>query len=340
MKSITAQNSLTTKIFHINHDSNIPKYRQLVKNINAAISQNLLNYGDVLPSVNQLCEEASLSRDTVFKSYQLLKSQGVIDSVPNKGYYVAKEIRRVFLLLDTFKAYKEVMYHTFTSSLPDNYIVDVQFHNYNAAIFQKLVEDSVGQYSNYVIMPFNDDKVKLSLSKIPNDNLLIIDWNTFDTNTNNVIFQDFGKAFEISLTEALPHLKKYNTLNLVYPFYTNHPKATRDYFNSFCNEHNFESTTITGKNNFELQKNALYICVSERSLGYILSECNSKNIVIGEELGLISYNETPMKKFIQNGISVISTDFELMGKRAAEFVLGEENIQQIIPTKFIKRQSI
>lgn len=331
---------MKSTVFNINHNSDIPKYRQLVNNINSAISKKLLNYGDVLPSVNQLCEEAKLSRDTVFKSYQLLKSQGVINSVPNKGYYVAREIRRVFLLLDTFKAYKEVMYHAFTSSLPDNYIVDVQFHNYNANIFQKLVDDSVGHYSNYVIMPFNGDKIKTTLNKIPKDDLLIIDWNTFNTNTKNVISQDFGAAFKNSLTEALPDLKKYDTLNLVYPFYTNHPETVKAYFNSFCAENNFKSNTITGKNDFELLKNQLYICVSERSLGYILSECTSKNIRIGDELGIISYNETPMKQFIQNGISVISTDFQLMGRRAAEFVLGKENIQQIIPTKFIKRQSI
>lgn len=331
---------MKSTIFHINHNSDIPKYRQLINNINAAISKDLLSYGDALPSVNQLCEEANLSRDTVFKSYKLLKSQGIIDSVPNKGYYVAKEMRRVFLLLDTFKAYKEVMYHAFTSSLPANYIVDVQFHNYNAEIFQKLVEDSAGQYSNYVIMPFKDDRIKLCLEKIPKDNLLTIDWNAFDTKNNNIIVQDFGEAFQYTLINALPELSKYEALNLVYPNYTNHPEIIKDYFTLFCKNNTFKSKIITGKNDFELQKNQLYISVSERSLGYILSECKSKNITVGEELGIISYNETPMKQFIQNGIAVISTDFELMGKRAAEFVLGKQNIQQIIPTTFIKRQSI
>ena len=331
---------MKSTLFNINHDSDIPKYRQLVNNINSAISNKLLNYGDVLPSVNQICEEANLSRDTVFKSYQLLKSQGVINSVPNKGYYVAKEIRRVFLLLDTFKAYKEVMYHAFTSSLPDNYIVDVQFHNYNVDIFQKLVEDSVGQYSNYVIMPFANAKIKTCLKLIPKENLLIIDWNTFEAKNSSVIAQNFGKAFEGVLNTALPDLKKYEVLNLVYPNYTNHPEVIKDHFNLFCKKNKLKNTIITGKNDFKIHINNLYICVSERSLGYILSECNSKNIIMGKELGLISYNETPMKQFIQNGISVISTDFKLMGQKAAEFVLGEQRIQQIIPTTFIKRQSI
>lgn len=326
--------------FDINHESDIPKYRQLVNNINAAIANNLLNQGDVLPSVNQLCEEVNLSRDTVFKSYQLLKNQGVIDSVPNKGYYVAKEIRRVFLLLDTFKAYKEVLYYAFTSSLPENHIVDVQFHNYNVDIFQKLVEDCVGQYSNYVIMPFDNAKVRSCLKLIPKENLLIIDWNAFENKKNSVIVQDFGLGFQNSLTSALPCLQKYDTLALVYPRYTNHPKIILNYFSAFCELHGFQYLLHEGNNDFPINKNTLYICVSERSLIYILEQCQENNLDLGKDVGVISYNETPMKKFIQNGIAVISTDFRLMGQKAADFVLGNKNIQQIIPTTFIKRQSV
>ena len=45
----------------------------------------------MLPSVNQLCEEAKLSRDTVFKAYAILKDSNRVVAVPNKGYYVANE---------------------------------------------------------------------------------------------------------------------------------------------------------------------------------------------------------------------------------------------------------
>lgn len=328
------------KLYHINHHSDIPKYRQLVHNINTAIAQNQLNYGDILPSVNQLCEETKLSRDTVFKSYQLLKSQGVINSVPNKGYYVAKEVRRVFLLLDTFKAYKEVLYHAFTSSLPSNYIVDVQFHHYNPSIFQKLVQDSKGQYSKYVIMPFNHSKVKEALKLLPHNEVLIIDWDVFDDNKTNVIAQNFGESFEKSLEKALTFIKKYKALHLVYPSYTNHPEIIKTHFKHFCEVHKFNYEIVTGLNDFQLQKAVLYLTVSERSLGYLLSECKKNQLTISKDLGIISYNETPMKEFIGQGISVISTDFKLMGQKAAQFVLENIPLKQTIPTTFIKRQSI
>ena len=117
--------------FAINHQSDIPKYQQLVNLINDAIGESILKQGYKLPSVNKICKLTSLSRDTVFKAYSILKENGVIESVPNKGYYVANETKKVLLVLDTFKAYKEVLYHSFVNNLPDNIITDVQFHHYN-----------------------------------------------------------------------------------------------------------------------------------------------------------------------------------------------------------------
>ena len=328
------------QLFTIDHSSDIPKYRQLVNSVNAAIAQNQLHFGDILPSVNQLCGDTKLSRDTVFKSYKILKDQGVIDSVPNKGYYVAKEMRRIFLLLDTFKAYKEVLYHNFINSLPENYIVDVQFHHYNPEVFEKLVNDSLGNYSSYVIMPFNCNEVKSVLTKIPKDNLLVIDWDVFDNDFTNVICQDFGEAFYDSLKQALPELKKYHTINLVYPKYTNHPKIITKNFSKFCKKHKLEHIISKGANNFKVSEGTAFLCVSERSLSYLLTQCKENNFEIGKDVGIISYNETPMKQFIGKGISVISTNFELMGKKAAEFVLNTEKAKLTIPTKFIKRSSI
>lgn len=37
---------------------------------------------------------------------------------------------------------------------------------------------------------------------------------------------------------------------------------------------------------------------------------------VGKQVGVISYNETPLKKIILNGITTISTDFHLMGGKA------------------------
>jgi len=80
--------------FTVNPQSNLLKYQQLIDSINEAISRNLLRVGDMLPSVNQICNESSLSRDTVFKAYAELKNRGIVESVPNRGYFVAKAVTK------------------------------------------------------------------------------------------------------------------------------------------------------------------------------------------------------------------------------------------------------
>jgi len=47
-----------------------------------------------------------------------------------------------------------------------------------------------------------------------------------------------------------------------------------------------------------------------------------------------------MKKYVKNGISVISTDFELMGQKAAEFVTSNKPVQFEVPTILKLRSSL
>jgi DNA-binding transcriptional regulator YhcF (GntR family) len=326
--------------FEINHESDIPKYQQIVNIINNAVAEHVLDKGDVLPSVNSICQKNQLSRDTVFKAYTILKEQKVIESVPNKGYYVLGETRKVLLVLDTFKAYKEVLYHSFVNNLPDNIITDVQFHHYNIDDFKNIINNSIGKYYKYVVMNFDNKEIPSILSVIANEKLLLIDWNIHSKGKNNYIFQDFGKAFYNALEDAKSRFEKYKEIHFVYPSYTNHPKETLDFFKKFCDDFSFKYKIITNSKAFEIEKEIAYISVSDRVLGQFLEQCREKNFEPGEEVGFLSYNETPMKKFIYKGISVVSTDFTKLGTKAAAFITHDEVVRDYIPTKLILRESL
>ena len=327
-------------ILEINHDSDIPKYQQIVNGINNAIAEHLLNKGDALPSVNSLCQNNQLSRDTVFKAYSVLKDQKIIESVPNKGYYVLGETRKVLLVLDTFKAYKEVLYHSFVNNLPDNIITDVQFHHYNIDNFKTIINNSIGKYYKYVVMNFDNKEIPSILSVIANEKLLLIDWNIHSKAKSNYIFQDFGKSFYQCLVEGKTLFEKYQEIHFVYPDYTYHSKETLEYFKKFCVDFDFKSKVITKVKGFELKSGIAYISVSDRFLGQFLEQCREKNLEPGKDVGFLSYNETPMKKFIYKGISVVSTDFKELGTKGAEFVANEIPIQHYVPTNLIIRESL
>ncbi|RXP53393.1 GntR family transcriptional regulator [Lutibacter sp. HS1-25] len=326
--------------FTIQHRSDVPKYQQLVNAINEAIAKNILVIGDELASVNSICKQHNLSRDTVFKAYSVLKENGVVVSVPNKGYYVASETKKVLLVLDTFKAYKEVLYHSFINNLPENIITDVQFHHYNIDNFNTIITNSLGKYYKYVVMGFDHKSVPEILSKITNENLLLIDWDIRSKPENNYVFQDFGKSFYEALKGALDLFKKYNSITFIYPTFTNHTKETIVFFVKFCKEFSFEYEVITDTKNLIINKGTAYISVSDRILGEFLEKCRDKGLEPGVDVGFLSYNETPMKKFIYKGITVVSTDFKEMGTKAAEFVTLDKPMQCYVPTTLTIRESL
>ena len=326
--------------FTIAHSSDIPKYQQLVNAINDAIAKDILVIGDALPSVNSVCKAHSLSRDTVFKAYSILKENGAIESVPNKGYYVASETKKVLLVLDTFKAYKEVLYHSFINNLPDNIITDVQFHHYNIDNFKTIINNSVGKYYKYIVMNFDHKEVPSVISKISDEKLLLIDWNIHSTTSNNYLFQDFGKAFYEAIKKAENLFRNYKAIHFLYPEFTNHPIETVNFFKKYCEDFGFNYKIVTNTKNLIIEKEIAYISVSDRVLGVFLEQCRDNDFEPGVDVGFVSYNETPMKKFIYKGITVVSTDFKALGTKAAEFISVDKPMQCYIPTSLTIRESL
>jgi DNA-binding LacI/PurR family transcriptional regulator len=63
-------------------------------------------------------------------------------------------------------------------------------------------------------------------------------------------------------------------------------------------------------------------------------------ISVGKDIGIISYNETPLKKFILDGITTISTDFRHMGEKAGELILSKKKQHIENPFEIRIRSSI
>lgn len=325
---------------NINPEANTLKYLQLVNAIVDAINQGELAEGDMLPSVSELMKDAGLSRDTVFKAYSELKNRNVVESVPNKGYFVARQMTRVLLFLDTFKAYKEVLYEGFRANLPDTISVDLHFHHYNINVFRNIINDSIGKYSHYVVMNFDHPEVEEVIKNIPTEKLLIIDWNINAAKEHSFVCQDFGPVIKDLLNENLSKIRNYNRFVYLYPEKTTfHPKTSIDNFKMFGDENNLNVQLVFDQKEIQLQKGDLYLLVSDRNLAFILDKASEQGLELGRDVGIISYNETPMKRFVKEGISVISTDFIEMGRLAADFVIHTKPIQHIIPTKIIERNS-
>lgn len=69
--------------------SGAPIYEQLYRRISQMILQGLFQKEERLPSVRELAKSLGLNPNTVAKAYAVLEREGVIMSLPGKGYFVS-----------------------------------------------------------------------------------------------------------------------------------------------------------------------------------------------------------------------------------------------------------
>ncbi len=327
-------------VFKFDESSSQTKLQQLIHAVTEAIHIGKLKDGDFLPSVNQLNRESGISRDTIFKAYSILKQRSIISSTPTKGYFVSSEAYKVFILLDDFSAFKEQLYKSIRSSLPDNYSVDLLFHHYNHEIFNQLVLNSIGRYSMYVVMNIDNKKVEDVLRKIDPKKLLILDMGFDSTGQISCLTQNFNEAVYQCLNSGAELIRKYNEFILIFPQNTPHPSETISAFDMFCADNGMKHNILENIDDREVQPGQVYFVIKDSDLVKIVKDCKKNNYQIGKDVGIISYNDTPMKEIVGSGITVISTDFVRMGKDCANFILNKEFVNEVIPTQVIIRNSL
>lgn len=330
-------------IISIQNNIGLPKYKQIILSIEKAIEEGKLVKGDRLPSVNKVCLAFSLSRDTVLLGYDELKKRGIIYAIPGKGYYVKSiEItikQKIFLLFDELNIFKEDIYNSFLQHIGKNVQVDIFFHHFNLQVLQKLIDDSNGNYTKYIIMPTNLTGVAEILKTLPVNDVIVLDQTNPDLKRYPAIYQNHQKDIFEGLLKAKVRLNTYKKLILIFPGFRE-PLGMKLGFEDFCSEFNFESEIITEFTDREITLGDLYIIPNDRDLVGVIENARNQNLKLGIDFGIISYNETPLKKVVANGISTISTQFEMMGKILAGMVLKGSKEQIENKSALIIRNSL
>ncbi|MDD3080233.1 MAG: GntR family transcriptional regulator [Paludibacter sp.] len=319
----------------------ISKIKSVVDAVTLAILQGELAQGENLPSINELSNEYKISRDTVFKAYKELKQKGLIDSNPMKGYFVRGEVNRILLLLDNYSAFKQNLYRRFVENLPENYKVDLIFHQYNRHFFETVVRESLGLYSMYVVMNFSNDEFSDALKSIPQGKLLLLDFGNFNKNGYAYLCQNFDQSFYDCLVSGKEKFVKYKKFVFVFPEELCHPVSSVEYFMKFCAENNLECLIIRKNEDWTgVEKDTVYLTILHEDLVKVIKSGDEREFKIAEDYGVVVYNEDPILEVIKNGIASISIDFGLMGEKAATFVRTQQLVQEYLPTHLILRNSV
>lgn len=336
------------KLIYFDEFSATPKYRQLANSIIKAIEDEKLQIDDVLPSINELSFEFDICRDTAEKGYKFLKKQGIIGSIPGKGYFIknvdVNRTTKIFLMFNKLSPHKKIIYDSLVSTLGDTTAIDFYIYNNDLGLFRKVLENSKTDYHYYVILPHfieGDETAYRIINTIPKEKLILLDKIIPGVTGNfSAVYENFEKDIFSALEKALPQLQKYHTLKIIFPENSYYPEEIIKGFKAFCTEYAFSCRVVHDIREEKISKGEVFINLMDDDLVVLIERLIESGFEVGREVGVISYNETPLKKIILNGITTISTDFEMMGVETAKIILENASRHVQVPFSLRLRASL
>lgn len=334
---------------NINFDSRVPKYKQVINSVISGITEGTLKRGQRIPSINELSEENYLSRDTVEKAYNELRERGIISSVRGKGFFISSVHPpapvRVLLVFNKISAYKKLTYNAFVKTLGEHAIVDLHIHHFNVRLFESIISNHLGNYNYYVIMPHFYEHAQEAIAvikKIPGEKLILLDKDLKELDISHAaVYQDFEADIYRALLSATDLLGKYKKLNLVFPTSVPYPSEIKTGFINFCRQVCLDYSVLHEiDESIQIGRQEVYLVIEETDLVQVIKKSRAMKLKLGKDIGLISFNETPLKEILADGITVISTDHESMGRAAAQMILQKKNEKIKTPFVLIRRKSL
>ena len=293
-----------------------------------------------------------------FREYT--KQRKNIDDIQGKSYFInhrqPDSRQKVLLLFNNLSAHKKIIYDSFVERLASSRMessnhgtliqapVDFFVYNNNYSVFKSLLLNHIQGYTHYVIIPhFYEQREQAAdlINQLPKHKLILL-YKLINgvTGAYSSVVQSFENDLIEALARALPLLRKYTTLTLLFPEHTYHPKAILNVFLKFCYKHCFVANIIYNLSQLEIRSGDAYVNLIDDDIAFLLKKISNSTYQVGQDIGIISYNGTPFEQNLLNGITVISPDFIQMGRSAADIVLSDEPQHMENPFRLIVRNSL
>lgn len=336
------------KNLQIEANSAVPKYQQIVDDVIEKIHQGILQKGNQLLTINEVRNANGLARMTIIKAYEELRAMGIVEARHGKGYFITKdEVKialNIFVLFDAMNDYKETLFNAMRESFGESATMNIFFHYHDMKVFENLIVSNLGNYNHYIIMPHFNEDVSEIVKQIPKEKLLILDHDVEQLGQDyTVLYQDFEENIYQGLSDALQKIRKYESLTLFLSkkHFQYTPTGIVAGFKKFCQENNIQHAIVDNLDENSLQENHAYLLFLESDLVRIVNWADKKNLKFGKNIGLISYDDTPIKALLAHtGITTISNNFMEMGKTAASMILSRKKGKIVSQCSLIDRESL
>jgi GntR family transcriptional regulator len=82
---------MASLIFHVDPQTGIAPYLQIIQQVKHALRVGLLKQGDQLPTVREAVEQLAIHPNTILKAYRELEIEGIVGGRPGQGTFVLHE---------------------------------------------------------------------------------------------------------------------------------------------------------------------------------------------------------------------------------------------------------
>lgn len=337
----------------IDKESVTPVYRQIVRSISSMIESGRFSEGDMLPSMNELAEEFDISKETVKKAYTILRDKGLVEPHQGKGFFIKVngELHKIKVLaiFDKLSTYKQILFNSMLETLDGKAEITIRLHEQNVELFEYYIKENLDNFDYYVITPHfpldapTQKRVCAQLSKIPNRKLIMVDnWMKQIHGNFGAVYQDWENDTAKGLSEGLDTLRLYSRLNVITLPSSLYSKEIRSGVEAFCKTNGINVRFTDKVSPALVQKGEVYLLLTGQydfELIELIRIAREKQLEVGKDIGLISYNESPICEIILGGLTTVSTDFTQMGRLAGEMILEKTPAKKHCDFKMTRRAS-
>lgn len=327
-------------------------YRQLMEQITAKIRSGEYPLGSPLPSLNAMSLRTGLSKETVVKAYTLLLKNGTINSIRGKGYFIKESFLSgrpsILVLMDKPSQHQQCILDGFTEAVYGQADITVRMHYQNPDWFASELNEVLDRYDWYLVFPHFDisgttpEKILKLIKKIPSHKLIILDRLVKGIPTESgASYQSIEEDIPSMLGQAVGDIRKFGKIRYISLSISLYGNIVAKVLQEFCKENGIPYEILPDIPTSVEKGDLFYVSGSrlDHKLSKLLHLMSTSGLKIGEETGLICYNDFPLNEFIMGGLTTLSTDFTQMGRVAADMVLRGHLSKVHCPCSLIRRNT-
>ncbi len=330
----------------VDFNSRLPKYRQVILAISRDIRRAILTPGDKIPSINEASSECYLSRDTVEKAYKELSRRGIIRSIPGKGFFVSDSVfdnpLKILLVFDKLDESRWKLFNELNECLGNAELTMMSYeHNYR--MLNLSLEEHKNDFDFFIVIPhffaYQDD-LKRAFSSVVPERLIVLthEVSGLDEQTSQFTF-DRKAEWTKALDAVSDRMGSFRRLVLFFQDDFSFPQEIFEAVEAFTNRVGMPFKSLNEWDPKKIQPGDVALVLEDETLSELVEFATRKELEIGQDIGIISFDDDPMKELLGGGITTLGYNYREIAELTATRIQTGNPLSYQFPLEWSHRKS-